>query len=50
MSKPHPEHLVISHITADFDPESMERALETYRAGGGHAQNRDRAEVARKRG
>jgi hypothetical protein len=38
-------YLVISHITADFDPETMRRALATYRASGVHAQNRNREEV-----
>ncbi|WP_254205417.1 SAM-dependent methyltransferase [Nocardia alni] len=39
-------YLVISHITTDFDPEVMERALQTYRASGVFAQSRDREEVA----
>ena len=40
-------YLVISHVTADFDPETMRRALATYRASGVHAQNRTRDEVTR---
>jgi hypothetical protein len=39
--------LVLSVITGDYDPETMERAVQTYAAGGVTLVARSRAEVAR---
>jgi hypothetical protein len=40
-------HLVLSQITADYDPEKMGRAVATYAAGGVTLVARTRAEVGR---
>ncbi|MEU2104282.1 SAM-dependent methyltransferase [Nocardia sp. NPDC019255] len=39
--------LVVSHITADLEPEMMTEALEVYRQSGVYAQTRTRDEFAR---
>lgn len=39
-------HLVLSHGTADLDPEAMARVIEVYRSNGVMAQLRSRDEVA----
>jgi hypothetical protein len=44
---PSGSHLVVSHITADHDPESWARFAELMRAQGINTRLRDRAEVAR---
>ncbi|MCM2389796.1 SAM-dependent methyltransferase [Streptomyces albipurpureus] len=43
---PSGSHLVLSHGTADLDPEAMERVMEVYRNNGVMAQLRSEAEVA----
>jgi O-methyltransferase involved in polyketide biosynthesis len=44
---PSGSHLVVSHITADHDPEAWARFAEIMRAQGINSRLRDRAEVAR---
>ncbi|MFE3020521.1 SAM-dependent methyltransferase [Streptomyces sp. NPDC059256] len=39
-------HLVLSHGTADVDPETMARVMEVYRSGGVTVQLRTREEIA----
>ena len=38
--------LTMTHLTADFDPERIERATAVYRAAGTHCQGRSRAEFS----
>ncbi|MFG2029719.1 SAM-dependent methyltransferase [Streptomyces sp. NPDC048825] len=40
-------HLVMSHVTADFDPEGIGRAVQVYESSGIPAQARSKAEVER---
>ncbi|HCA84891.1 MAG TPA: methyltransferase [Streptomyces sp.] len=40
-------YLVFTHCTPDFAPEEWEQAIEIYRADGGNAQVRSRAEIER---
>jgi SAM-dependent methyltransferase len=40
-------YLVISHVTGDFDPVTLAKIIEIYRAGGIPAQTRTESEVAR---
>ncbi|MFF0011692.1 SAM-dependent methyltransferase [Streptomyces sp. NPDC005374] len=37
-------HVILSHATGDFDPDTWERVVEVYRRGGTAAQVRSRAE------
>ncbi|WP_328770176.1 SAM-dependent methyltransferase [Streptomyces sp. NBC_00286] len=40
-------HLVLSHVTADFDPEGIARAIQVYASAGIPAQARTKPEVER---
>ncbi|XMA38683.1 SAM-dependent methyltransferase [Streptomyces albogriseolus] len=44
---PSGSYLVLSQLTADFDPEAVARGVEMYRAGGVTLAPRSRAEIAR---
>ncbi|MEV5931989.1 SAM-dependent methyltransferase [Streptomyces sp. NPDC052079] len=44
---PSGSYLVLSQLTADFDPEAVGRGVALYRAGGVTLAPRDRAEIAR---
>ncbi|MGW4020018.1 SAM-dependent methyltransferase [Streptomyces sp. NPDC005009] len=44
---PSGSHLVLSQLTADFDPEAVGRGVEMYKAGGVTLAPRSRAEIAR---
>ncbi|MEU1701871.1 SAM-dependent methyltransferase [Streptomyces pseudogriseolus] len=44
---PSGSYLVLSQLTADFDPEAVARGVELYRAGGVTLAPRSRAEIAR---
>ncbi|MFD8724171.1 SAM-dependent methyltransferase [Streptomyces sp. NPDC059629] len=46
-SLPSGSHLVLSHVTGDFDPETWEKIVGIYRESGVPAQVRSRAEFTR---